>query len=227
MSNTLVLATAHRFNEEQLRLLNRGPSYVPPCQTGISSSHAFIDEEMKEQYAPLQHRLASFFDKYRVNIALSKEVEKQISEQFKDLFCTPIPQVLYDRAVSEMGVVQSIRSSLKQRHLILRRTADHMNTFYVGDTSDFEAKADDYPARSDAYEVLLIDDEENGEQRFHDQFDEMIQSINMALGILKSRKALDGESVDRLRVDRDKVELPYLYFLPDVDHVSDMFRIHP
>ena len=223
-STRMAMHTTFRFNDRQQRLLNRGPTYVPPGQMHISSSYSSIDAMVKKLYAPLQHRLASFFSKYHVNIALSMELEKQASEQFQDLFMISIPSTLRHRAIYEKELVQSIRHSLMKNSLVLRRTADQMNTFYVGDASIFEGKADDFLNTTDAYKALLTVEGDGNE------FNEMIDSINSALSILKRRKALDHETVDWLRLDPAKVQLPYLYFLPDIGKVrrssSVLFHCH-
>ena len=224
-STRMAMHTTYRFNDRQQRLLNRGPTYVPPGQMHISSSYSSIDAMVKKLYAPLQHRLASFFSKYHVNIALSMELEKQTSEQFQDLFMISIPSTLPHRAVHEKELVQSIRHSLTKNSLVLRRTADQMNTFYVGDASVFEGKADDFLTTTDAYKALLTLEEGNHGQQFRSEFSEMIDSINSALGILKRRKALDHETVDWLRLDPAKVQLPYLYFLPDISKVSSSLSV--
>ena len=216
---TLIMDTPYRFNDRQQRLLNRGPTYVPPCQLHISSS---IDEIVKKQYVPLQHRLACFFSKYHVNIALSMEIEKQTREQFHDLFSVTIPAALRQRAIQENELVQSIRRCLKKHNLVLRRTADRLNTFYVGDASAFESKADHYLNTTDAYKLLLTLDEDNDKQQFWREFNEMVHSINSSLDLLKRRKALDQATVNRLRPDPTKVQLPYLYFLPDVSNAGEV-----
>ena len=222
--------TTYRFNDRQQRLLNRGPTYVPPSQMHISSSYSSIDAMAKNLYAPLQHRLASFFSEYHVNIALSMELEKQASEQFQDLFTISIPSTLCDRAIYEKEVVQSIRQCLAKNSLVLKRTADQMNIFYVGDASAFEGTADDFLATTDAYKALLTVEGDNTEQQFRDEFNEMIDSINSALSILKRRKAFDHETADWLRLDATKVKLPCLYFLPDISKVrrslSVLFQCH-
>ena len=70
----IIISTKHSFNDQQLQLLCRGPSSVPPCQIYISSSYASINDVIKRQYAPLRHQLTNLFSKYKINIALSMEI---------------------------------------------------------------------------------------------------------------------------------------------------------
>ena len=146
----IIDTTTHSFNNKQIQLLNRGPTYVPPCQIYISSSYQSMNDIIKKQYASLKHQLAGIFSKYHINIALSLELEEQIHKQFTDLFSMSIPTHIRQRALYEKKLIQSIQQSLKINNLILRRTADNMNTFYLGNVEDFQAKANDYLLKTDA-----------------------------------------------------------------------------
>ncbi|CAF1671653.1 unnamed protein product, partial [Rotaria magnacalcarata] len=165
-SSSLIIDGIHQFSDKELQLLNRGPTYVPPCQISISSSDQSIDDVVKKKYAPLKHQLSYLFSKYHINIALSMEIEQKISDQFTDLFSVPIPSNLQQRALYEKHLLQSIRYSLNANNLILRRTADNMNTFYLGNLQEFETKAYDYLSKSDAYKVLLNKDKGYGGQQW-------------------------------------------------------------
>ncbi|CAF4928132.1 unnamed protein product, partial [Rotaria socialis] len=157
-SSFLIIDAIHQFSEKQLQLLNRGPTYVPPCQTSILSSCHSMGDIVQRKYAPLKNQLNSLFSKHHINIALSLEIQQKISDQFTDSFSVPIPSNLHQRALYEDRLILSIRYSLKKNYFILRRTADNMNTFYLGNRQEFETKAYDYVSKSDAYRVLLNKD---------------------------------------------------------------------
>ncbi|CAF1675857.1 unnamed protein product, partial [Rotaria magnacalcarata] len=131
-SSFLIIDAIHQFSEKQLQLLNRGPTYVPPCQTSILSSCHSMDDIVQRKYAPLKHQLNSLFSKHHINIALSLEIQQKISDQFTDSFSVPIPSNLHQRALYEDRLILSIRYSLEKKIFIFRRTADNMNTFYLG-----------------------------------------------------------------------------------------------
>jgi hypothetical protein len=150
-------------------------------------------------------------------------METDIHQNFVNLFSISIPAHICKRATYEKNIIQSIRCSLNKNNLILRRTADNQNTFYLGNKQDFEAKANDYLSQSDAYEVLTtIDDEKNNEQKIQADLKKRIESMNFALGILKRTNALDKDLVASLLTDTTKIKLPYLYFLPDVSKVRNL-----
>ncbi|CAF2186794.1 unnamed protein product [Rotaria magnacalcarata] len=203
-SSSLIIDAIHQLSDKELQLLNRGPSYVPPGQISISSSGQSVDDIIKKKYAPLKHQLSCLFSKYHVNIALSMEIEQKISDQFTDLFSVPIPSNLQQRALYEKHLLQSIRYSLNANNLILRRTADNMNTFYLGNLQEFETKAYDYLSKSDAYKVLLNKDKGNSGQQWQGQLKEMVESMNLLLESLKNHKAINIDLFNRLLVDASK-----------------------
>ncbi|CAF2128270.1 unnamed protein product, partial [Rotaria magnacalcarata] len=55
-SSFLIIDAIHQFSEKQLQSLNRGPTYVPPCQTSILFSCHPMDGIVERKYAPLKHQ---------------------------------------------------------------------------------------------------------------------------------------------------------------------------
>lgn len=219
-SLNLIVNTKHSLTEKQLQLLNRGPTYVPTCQMYLSPSYSSLDDILKQQFAPLKRQLASLFSKYRINLSLSMEIQRKLFDRFKTLFSISIPVNLQQRAFYEKKLIQSIRLSLQEDNLILRRTADNMNTFYLGNRQEFEEKANKFMARSEAYEsVLCLNDDTNKEQQISKYMNQMVTSMNTLLEKLREQKSLDNKTIDSFIVDCSKLKLPYLYFLPDVSKV--------
>ncbi|UJR12991.1 hypothetical protein I4U23_000017 [Adineta vaga] len=227
--------TLHGLNQKQIQLLSRGPTYVPPCQSRLKfsskSTETTITDIVKKQYAPLKHQMASLFSKHRVNIALSWDVHSIICQKFTNLFAISIPHNIQQRATEEMKLIQSIRSSLKTNNMIIRRTADNRNRFYVGNKIDFEAKANEFMSKSsDKYEFTVTigndqgnnDDQEKQPQNPQYFLKGRIEAINFALETLGKRKALDNDTINKLIIDPEKVKLPYLYFLPDISKENEL-----
>ncbi|CAF2084607.1 unnamed protein product [Rotaria magnacalcarata] len=224
-SSSLIIDTSHQLIPEQLKLLNRGPTYVPPCQLSISSLNQSIDDIIKKQYASLKHQLNAIFSKYHINIALSMEIQQKINGQFTNLFSTPIPSNIQQRALHEKHLVQSIRFSFNKQNLILRRTADNKNTFYLGNRKEFEAKANDYLMKSDDYTIFLSTYKCNVSPQEHGELKQMIESMNDLLMRLKTNKSITDDLYHRLLIDASKVKLPYLYFLPDVSIENEISMV--
>ncbi|CAF3327476.1 unnamed protein product [Rotaria socialis] len=214
-SSSLIIDTSHQLIPEQLKLLSRGPKHVPPCQLSISSLNQSTDDIIKKQYASLKHQLNNVFSKYHVNIALSMEIQQKINDTFTNLFSIPIPSNIQQRGLHEKHLVQSIRFAFNKQNMILRRTADNKNTFYLGNRKEFEAKAKDYLMRSHDYTVFLT-------KYKCSELKEMIESMNELLMRLKTNKSITDNVYHRLLIDASKVKLPYLYFLPDVSKDNEI-----
>ncbi|CAF1279138.1 unnamed protein product [Rotaria sordida] len=221
-SFSIFIDTTHQFLDKQLQLLSRGPSYVPPCLMYILFSNESMDDIVKKQLAPLKHQLMNLFEKYNINLPLQMEIHDKTYQEFKNLFSKPIPSNLYQRALYEKNLIQSIQSTLKKNNLILRRTANNMNTFYVGNIADFEKKADRYLTRSEDYEVLINITDETNEKTLDLSIKEMIDSMNSLLEKLKTHKAIKDDLYKQLIADPNKIKLPHLYFLPNISNENDI-----
>jgi len=220
-SPTMLIDTPfQQLTVEQLKLLNRGPSYVPPCQMHLEVSPSLsINDIIKERYAILRHSLNILLTKNKINTTQQMFIDKAIKDTFINSFSIPLPSAIQQRALYEKRLVQSIRQHLKTNNLILRRTADQKNVFYLGDKNDFEEKATEYMMATDAFEVSEIIDETN-RQQIDVYFNKLVTSMNSEIEHIfenhKERKAL----LQQLFINVAKVEVPYLYFLPDVSNVS-------
>ena len=220
LSPSMILNTTHTFNDEQLRLLDRGPSYVPPCQIHIlTAKYPSLDDVIRKQYASLQHQLNNLFTRQEIDLNLSMNIENDIRQEFKQRFSSELPIKIQERALTEMKLVRTIRSRLKQNNLILRRTADNQNTFYLENIQGFEQKIEQYMAKVDIYEIVLNDEQ----QSIENDLKENIESINSKLETMNKKKEITGDLLKKLLIDPSKVELPYVYFLPDVSNVRHFF----
>lgn len=213
------------YGEEQL--VRRGPAYVPPYQMfsqtkSSADDRTEIDPWLKQFYAPIQHRLATITSKYHLNIALSMEVNIALQQEFNDHFSLTLPARLRQRSLHEIEIVKSIRRQLQEKHWVLRRTANHRNTFYLTDAHQVQRHVNHQLLEIDY--LRWIADQSSAipttNVPFTDEIDELIFSINDTLDRLYQRKAIDRELFDRLHLIRSDMHLPSLYFLPDVTDVS-------
>ncbi|CAF1502221.1 unnamed protein product, partial [Rotaria sp. Silwood1] len=187
-------------------------TYVPPCLMYILFADQSINDIVKKQFAPLKHQLMILFQNYKINLPLRMEIQDKLFNKFENLFSHPIPAQLFQRAVYEKHLIQSIRYTLQKNNLILRRTADNMNTFYIGNRSEFEAKADQYLIRSENYDVLIDINNQNNEKPLHTALKNMMKSMNSLLEKLKAHNAIKDELYEQLVADPTKTKLLYLYF---------------
>jgi hypothetical protein len=219
-SPTMIIDTSlHQLTDEQIRLLNRGPTYIPPCQMYVSSLFVSINDMIQKQYKLLQHHLRILFEKTDINTARSMFINKEIKDEFIDCFSISLPISLYQRALYEQQVVDSIRKHLKVNNLILRRLADQTNVFYLGNRKDFDEKANEFMTTTDVFEVDQIVDNNNLQQT-KEYLSKMIKLMNSEMDKIFSNKEFYKQLIKYLYIDVSKVQLPYLYFLPDVSKVK-------
>ncbi|CAF4274256.1 unnamed protein product, partial [Adineta steineri] len=235
-SPTIFIDTSlhHRpLSTEQLKLLNRGPTYVPPCQSYVSlpsseSSKSLIDRA-KNQYKVLQHELNILFPKHNINKFESANLNKQIKDLYVNMFSTSLTSTIGERAKYEKELVQSIQIYLQENNLILRRTTDQRNNFYLGNRKDFEDKANEYIMKTDDFEYCQDVNEANLRQTYK-YLNDIVRSINSNIEKMfdskkvkdKNLKEIIENQLKKLQIDFDQIQLSYLYFLPDVSKKNDI-----
>ncbi|CAF3485853.1 unnamed protein product, partial [Rotaria socialis] len=202
---------------KQIEFLNRGPTYVSPCQLHIQSesSTLSIDEILTKQLAPLRRQLTRVFTAYPVNLSRRMNFEQQIQQLFKESFHQPIPISIKERTLVEKQLLQSIQYQLKQQRLILRRTADDQNTYYLGSLDEFEQKTKQYMEDPICYTFIgMINKKFTEENHLND----ILELIDCQLQILNEKKLINHDHLTQFSTShRSNLKLPHLYFLPETN----------
>ncbi|CAF1097789.1 unnamed protein product [Adineta ricciae] len=206
----------HHLTMEQINYLNRGPTYVSPCQQHLSIHQINpIDRVLRKQIAPLHRQLTRFFTKYPIDISRRLNFEKQIEKLFEKSFSSFIPLNIEQYAKYEQQLVQSIKYQLEKDHLLLRRTADNNNTYYLGDLKEFNCQTNAYMTNAMYFKMLGFIDEKNSEEHYITQ---IIHSINSSLEELHQKGSIRKQHLPRmLAVPRINTSIPHLYFLPQIN----------
>ena len=215
------------LSNEQIRFLNRGPTYVSPCQIHIlstlssssssSSSYLSLDQILAKQIVPLRRQLTKFFTKYPVDIVRKWTFEKQIQEQFIQSFSLPIPTEIQQRTLYEKELIQSIQYQLQQNQLVLKRTADEYNTYYLCHRTKFNEMIEEYREYANWYEEIGSINELQSEQQ---HLKEIIKSIDVTLEQMKQKNLIKEDHLLQLKIGKKtNIHLPYLYFLPETYQV--------
>ncbi|CAF4818302.1 unnamed protein product, partial [Rotaria magnacalcarata] len=68
---------------------------------------------------------------------------------------------MYERAHYEQQLIEQIQNDLKRFNLILRRTRDQQNVFYLGDRKSFEIVSNQFMLETDLFEIDMTIDKEN------------------------------------------------------------------
>ncbi|CAM4837257.1 unnamed protein product, partial [Rotaria magnacalcarata] len=218
-SPTLIQDTYHQYlSSKQIEFLNRGPTYVSPCQLHIQSesSSLSIDEILMKQLAPLRRQLTRVFTNYPVNLSRRMNFEQQIQQLFKESFHQPpIPISIKERVLIEKQLLQSIQYELKQHRLILRRTADDQNTYYLGQLDEFEQKTKEYMEDPIYYTFIGMINKKYTEQ-YH--LNDILALIDSQLQVLNNKKLINHDYLNQFSTShRSNLKLPHLYFLPETN----------
>lgn len=223
---SMIISARHRFNVDQLKLLTRGPSYIPPCQllTKIQSASLSMNDYLKQQYAPMKHRLAHIFAKHKLSIAGTLTISQRLHEKFNQLFSVMnVPSEMHQRSTYELSLVDDIRRLLDEDRLVLRRTADNFNQFYLGDAYEFDSQCEQYLENMTFVRCMMEIDHESADSTIRSEVNETVDDINRTIKALQTNSIITTDVANRLTVDMDKVDYPILYFLPDISTlVQDM-----
>ncbi|CAF1624904.1 unnamed protein product [Rotaria magnacalcarata] len=170
--------------------------------------------------APLRRELTRFFTKYPVDLSRRMNFEKEIQNLFHASFDQSIPSTLEERILYEKQLIKSIRYQLNKDQLILRRTVDNYNTYYLGSLNEFQKKSDDFVQHSISYEFIGMLDCINTEQQ---QLDEIIDSINSQFETLHQKRLINNDYRTKFIISKKSTtKLPHLYFLPETNEDIEM-----
>lgn len=213
--------TIHHLSSEQIAFLNRGPTYVSPCQIHIlSKSSLTLSQIVTKQMAPLRRDLTKLFTKYPVDLSRRINFEKQVQQLFNNCFIPSVPSILEKRVIHEKKLISSIRNHLTKNQLILRRTADDMNTFYLGSLKEFNKKSIDYMTTSHRFDIMSTIDKHRP-MEYH--INVIVQSFNSKLEELLNKRLINKDHHTQFKItDKRTITLPYLYFLPEINYNGEM-----
>ena len=210
----MIQHTAHHFSFEQIQLLNRGPTYVVPAQMRLFNTQQVLDSILIEQFVPLRKQLLSIFTRFSLDLARQQTFRRSLEQQFLQSFSSTVPNHIEQRAKYEQKLLQSIQSKLTYDDLILRRTADDFNTFYLDNYNNFNRLCQNQLESSTYFELVTSLDvnNPNAEQQY---LTELIVSMDTFLQGLQKKKELHMEYLTKLQLaKKTNLQLPYLYFLP-------------
>ena len=183
----MIQHTAHHFSFEQIQLLNRGPTYVVPAQMRLFNTQQVLDSILIEQFVPLRKQLLSIFTRFSLDLARQQTFRRSLEQQFLQSFSSTVPNHIEQRAKYEQKLLQSIQSKLTYDDLILRRTADDFNTFYLDNYNNFNRLCQNQLESSTYFELVTSLDvnNPNAEQQY---LTELIVSMDTFLQGLQQKK---------------------------------------
>lgn len=221
------------LNRQQIKLLNRGPTYIIPCQLQLLNSFQSTDTNILwKQYASFEQQLIHIKEtkKYSINSEQFLSVQQKLKDEFQNTFLCSIPSSICQRAQYEQKLLESIQITLKSHHLLLRRTADHNNQFYLIEKKIFEEKCQQFMLKhKEDFEQLTVAHDQD-KMAIDLKLKQKISRINSLLENLFKHNHISKALYEKLCIQSDEIQLGYLYFLPEISHEyhqQDCLRVKP
>ena len=187
----------------------QGPSCIRLNQSALRSRKQQAIEVRREHDSmctKVQHHLV---DNYRVppTNAIFRDYSQQLLDYLQQSYFAPLPYQHRILAEQQARTVTSIRAKIKQHNLVIRVT-DKGHNFYIGSTNEFEKKAEQFFADTNAFLELT-----------ENPFNELLAKVIHLLDDLRSKKRILKWQYDEMMPGRKTTELAHLYFNPKTHKV--------
>lgn len=197
-----------------LLLLSLGPAYIRLNQSAIrpqSQQEPEIKREHKDIYGKVQKHLTERPHLIPRTIPLFPQYSHQLNEHLYQSYGKALPYKNQLITLEQAQNVTLIRKIIKNMNLTIRVT-DKGGNFYIGSSSAFEKKVNKFFSDTNAFVEL-------SSNPFHQVLEDVIQLLNT----LQSKKLILQWQWKKMLPDREKAELPHLYFNPKTHkvHVVD------
>ena len=140
-------------------------------------------------------------------LPIFKEYSNRLLDHLNHAYFTPISYKDHIQAFEQIQILRSIRKKIKKHNLLIRLT-DKSNNFYIGLTSEFEKKVQQFFSDTNAFMELSYNP-------FHEILNRVIQLLNQ----LQSKRLITLWQYNQMVPDRTKCELAHLYFNPKTHKV--------
>ncbi|CAF3334786.1 unnamed protein product [Rotaria socialis] len=193
------------LNRLQLDYLSKSrPNYIRSNQ---SSLHSY---KHQEKHVQQEHKnIMNVITRYLIcehHIPLTATIIREFSQQLEaslhQQYMIPLSYLNISRTRKELKLMKSIQHRLKKGNYNLRVT-DKSGVFHIGNSVDYEKKAEAYRQKTGTYIEL-------DSNPLWSVFDKVIFFLNH----LRSKKYILSWQLDKMMPKREKIQLAYLYFIP-------------
>jgi hypothetical protein len=136
-----------------------------------------------------------------------KQYSHQLDEHLHHSYATPLSYKDQLVTLEQAQNVALIRQIIKNMNLVIRVT-DKGGNFYIGSASEFEKKVEKFFSDTNAFVELS-----------YNPFNEILDNVIQLLEKLQSKKLILQWQFEKMMPDREKTELPHLYFNPKTHKV--------
>ena len=166
--------------------------------------------EIRDQHKNISNKVQNDLVKHhhvRRTLPIFEEYANQLLDHLNHGYFTPLSYKDHIQALEQVKIVRSIRKKIKKHNLLIRLT-DKGNNFYIGLTSEFEKKVQQFFSDTNAFMQL-------SNNPFHEILNRVIQSLNH----LQSKRLITLWQYNQMLPDRKECELAHLYFNPKTHKV--------
>ncbi|CAF3959531.1 unnamed protein product, partial [Rotaria sordida] len=139
----------------------------------------------------------------------------ELEQTINDLYSKPLPSKLYRRARREYKKVKRLQNLLHRRPDIIVCRIDKGEGFYFGNRATMDYKTEEYMNQTEAYQEVITD---------RCPLADILRSTEAVLDYLVKKKAITKAQRDKLLLNVNKLELPYLYPLPKIHKLGIPIR---
>jgi hypothetical protein len=210
-----IIDTTLPLSSQQLAYLDYGLKYVPPCQSRVS--HRPIKEIIEREYKCLHRQISNNLAEYCITASDHRAIEHfdSLKQLLQRLYTTPLSRKMAVRTQYNHIMVKSIQRQFQQSNIIVRST-DKSKVFYFGEAIDFERKAHEYMAKTNAYQEII-----SGQSPLANDLNVVNTSIDW---LFKNGRITKDQQKD-LQPNIHKLELAHLYFIPKAHKVKEILII--
>jgi hypothetical protein len=192
------------LTEEERRILNYGPKFVP------SNPKQALDR-LEKEIKVMKDKVAEAWRRETRTIGRNPILVEQFANRLEDELRNKISTETVNNTVIER-TLKRFQSEQKKGNIIFRQT-DKSKVFHIDRPENYIQKSIAYMKKTDAYTEIEKSPLSN-----------MIENTEQLLRDLVNKKLLPGKYFEKLCPNREEAELPHLYYNPKDHKVGEPLR---
>ncbi|CAF5184550.1 unnamed protein product, partial [Rotaria magnacalcarata] len=194
------------LNRIQLDYLSKsGPNYIRSNQSSLHS-YKHQEKHVQQEHKNIMNVITRYLIREHhipLTATIIREFSQHLETSLHQQYMIPLSYLNIYRTRKEFKLMKSIQHRLQKGNYILRET-DKSGIFHIGNSVDYEKKAEAYRQKTGAYIEL-------DSNLLWSVFDKVILLLND----LRSKKYILPWQLDKMMPKRETVQLAYLYFIPN------------
>jgi hypothetical protein len=192
------------LRDTEVRILNLGPSFVPPAPEQVLKRLPKEIEQMKEKISAAWRRKTKTIGR---EPPIVRKFGERIEEEIKKTVATEI-----EKDTTMKKAIATFRKIQKEKNIIFRKT-DKSKIFHIDTSDNYIKKSAAYMEKTNAYTEIKTS-----------PLREMIDKTDSFLRNLVSSKQMPQYMLERLRPSQKESELPHLYYNPKDHKIGEPLR---